>query len=449
MRFGSSCAVGGERPDAVGRPSRRRGDELERTFSERFFEALAAGDPAEAEAVGQAALDAGMEVPAIQSRVITPAMERIGELWQCDAMTVADEHLATAISANVLSRLFPHGLHAQPRSRQRIMLAAAAGEHHVLGLQMAADALEGAGFDVLSLGADMPLESLLDACRVHTPAVLGFSVTMPLNVPGLIREIEAVCALDDAPQILVAGGAARLLLERGLDVPVIVRSEEVVSVVERLLAVPHISDVVPPELAASVPPTFLRAEAATDTARTTESRLLATAHAASETAREAGRHGFAMEQLAYHDPLTGLWNRRAYDDRFRTITDGDSESAVLMIDVDQFKQVNDTFGHEVGDATLVGVAQAMLNTVRPGDFASRLGGDEFSVLLPATELTQAAVIAERIRASVEGTIRDPPVTVSVGVARAGSSRRASSLAGDRALYDAKEHGRNRVTVTAD
>ncbi|MEO5634143.1 diguanylate cyclase [Gaiella sp.] len=441
--------MGAERPGAVGRPSRRRGDELERAFSDRFLEALTAGDPAEAEAVGQAALDAGMAVPAIHSCVIAPAMQRIGDLWQSDAMTVADEHLATAISASVLGQLFPHGLNAPPRSRQRIMLAAAPGEHHVLGLRMAADALEGAGFDVLYLGADMPLDGLLNACRAHKPAVLGLSVTMPLNVPGLIREVEAVGALANAPQILVAGQAAPLLLEQGLDVPVILHSEEVVSVVERLLSLPHIGDVVPPELAARVPPTRSGDQAGSDSSRTIESRFSTTVQAASETARVAGRHAYAMERLAYHDPLTGLWNRRAYDDRFQTITDGDPASAILMIDVDQFKQVNDTFGHAVGDATLVGVAKAMLETVRPGDFASRLGGDEFSILLPATDLTQAAAIAERFRSRVEGTMRDPPVTVSVGVARTGSSRRASSLAGDRALYDAKEHGRNRVTVTAD
>lgn len=211
---------------------RRSADGCERNLVLRFGEALRAGDSVGAEMVGEAALRAGMEVPAVHSRVIAPAMRRMGDLWQCGAATVSDEHLATAIAHNVLSRLFPHGLAAPPRSRERVMLAAAQGELHILGLRMVADVLEGAGFDVLYLGADVPLAALLTACDKHRPAVLGLSVTMPLNVPAFIQAIEAVCDLEHPPAVMVAGRAAQPAIDQGLGVPLVEDSEHVVAVVE-------------------------------------------------------------------------------------------------------------------------------------------------------------------------------------------------------------------------
>lgn len=154
-----------------------------------------------------------------------------------------------------------------------------------------------------------------------------------------------------------------------------------------------------------------------------------------------------MEQLAYHDHLTGLWNRRAYDDRYDELTGiAGADTAVLMVDVDEFKRINDSFGHEVGDTALVTVGKIMIANVRPGDFVARLGGDEFSVLLPGASIALAAEIGERLRANVEQTMRNPDVSISVGVVLARDSQRATSLAVDQALYEAKGTGRNRVTV---
>jgi len=428
-------------------PGRRRSDEAENLLGDRFLEALRIGDPMGAEAIAQEALDGGMDAPSVHSRLIAPAMHRIGELWQEDRVSIAVEHLATAISQDVLGRLYPKVLRTKLRSRERVILAAAQGEQHVLGLRMVADVLEGAGFDVLYLGADVPLASLLESCRTHEPAVLGLTVTMPLNVPNLIREIGAVCALEQAPAVMVAGQAAPLLIEQGLSVPMILRSEEVVSVVEELLAHPRLGVVVPAELAGRVPPQITNTAIGTEAVQTTEHGFSQAALASADTARSASRHAFAMEHLAYHDHLTGLWNRRAYDDRFDELTStAGAETAVLMVDVDKFKRINDTFGHEVGDTALVTVAEIMLASVRPGDFAARLGGDEFSILLPGASLSLAAEIGERLRANVEETMRNPDVSVSVGVVLARDSQRATSLAVDQALYDAKENGRNRVTV---
>ena len=84
-------------------------------------------------------------------------MKTIGELWERDAISVADEHLATEISQRVAARLFWRALNGRPRRRERVVMAAVQGEEHVLGLRLAADVLESAGFDVLYLGADLPL----------------------------------------------------------------------------------------------------------------------------------------------------------------------------------------------------------------------------------------------------------------------------------------------------
>ncbi len=170
-----------------------------------------------------------------------------------------------------------------------------------------------------------------------------------------------------------------------------------------------------------------------------------TALVGADAVREATRHGRAMERLAYRDELTGLCNRRACDDRLLALADEDTEpTAVLMLDIDGFKTINDTYGHAAGDAALVRVAELITLAIRPGDFASRFGGDEFMVLLPATDLPQAVEVAERVRLTVQENAVDPSLAVSIGVAAAAANSLATRRAVDDALYQAKEAGRNRV-----
>jgi methanogenic corrinoid protein MtbC1 len=145
-----------------------------------------------AEAASDEALDRGLDVAAVHTQLIEPAMRSIGELWESSQVSVAVEHLATAISHEVAARVFWRALGAAPRLRERVMMAAVQGEQHVLGLRLAADVLEGAGYDVLYLGADVPLQALLDACRIHRPDVLGFTVSMSLHVPTMIWEIHEI-----------------------------------------------------------------------------------------------------------------------------------------------------------------------------------------------------------------------------------------------------------------
>ncbi len=146
---------------------------------------------------------------------------------------------------------------------------------------------------------------------------------------------------------------------------------------------------------------------------------------------------------------TGLWNRRAFDDRVLELI-GDISMlplAMLMLDVDSFKEVNDVHGHQVGDAALQQVAKSVEHELRVDDFAARLGGDEFVVLLPSTPLDQATAVAERIRAAIEHEA-EPPFTVSIGVMECGDDVRASILAADTSLYRAKGNGRNAVCAVA-
>ena len=126
---------------------------------------------------------------------------------------------------------------------------------------------------------------------------------------------------------------------------------------------------------------------------------------------------------------------------------------MMMLDVDHFKRVNDTFGHLAGDSVLVALAQVVMKTLRAEDVFARYGGEEFAVICRGVSRDQACVLAERIRSHVEATSFDAngtrmPVTVSLGVAGMPEYAAESSVqlvaAADEALYAAKHGGRNRV-----
>ena len=172
------------------------------------------------------------------------------------------------------------------------------------------------------------------------------------------------------------------------------------------------------------------------------------------------RLGDAMEQvqdLARRDPLTGLLNRRALDEalaaalarRRRRI----DEACLLFVDLDHFKAVNDRFGHAAGDEVLRHVTKVLLATMRDVDTVARFGGEEFLILLPGTDLVQAAVVAERLRIALS---EPPPATLprelrlsaSIGLTelRPEDDRDAALKRADTALYDAKATGRNRIVV---
>jgi diguanylate cyclase (GGDEF)-like protein len=170
------------------------------------------------------------------------------------------------------------------------------------------------------------------------------------------------------------------------------------------------------------------------------------------------RHSTGLLKLAAStDSLTLLANRSAFDNRLldeiERINRRTSPLSLLMIDIDHFKNYNDAFGHPAGDEALRAVAQLLRLTVRRIDFAARIGGDEFAVILPYTDLAGARIIAEKCRVAAEAH-RGPhgPLRVSVGAAQlSGLSIDGSELvsAADEALYSAKFAGRNRVVACSE
>ncbi len=157
--------------------------------------------------------------------------------------------------------------------------------------------------------------------------------------------------------------------------------------------------------------------------------------------------------LAERDGLTGTLNHRAFHARLQDEVRraaADSPVSLLLVDVDSFKTVNDTFGHPAGDGVLQMVGRVLTGLTRPGDCAGRLGGDEFALLLPGLELPQATAVAERLREQVRTTAADFGATVSVGVATATSPDvTAVHAAADAAAYRAKRGGRDRVVAAPE
>jgi diguanylate cyclase (GGDEF)-like protein len=171
-----------------------------------------------------------------------------------------------------------------------------------------------------------------------------------------------------------------------------------------------------------------------------------------------------LARLAFFDPLTGLCNRRHFDSLFRDLLTRASMASrpvsLVMVDLDRFKSVNDTYGHATGDAVLRASSAALVAASHDADLKARLGGEELAVVLPDTDAHQALAAAERFREAIarssvtthQGPLR---VTASFGIAtfmgsgaRVDLDRLASVLCevADKALYESKNNGRNRVTI---
>ena len=432
-------------PPGAGRTSRRRSDSAARIYARRYGDALRVSDPVAAELAVDEALAAGLTATEVQSLVIEPALVRIGDLWAANAATVADEHLATAISQGVMVKLFEGLSVARPRSRECVLLAAVEGQHHTVGLRMIADVLEGAGFDVLYLGADVPVGALGQFAAKHQPAVAGLAFTVSVGVGILADSIIAIGEASPSTRIMLGGRAVPPgLVEAGY--PLVGSSIEAVSTVERLLREPSRTA---PEVVRWLRETRRRPEEGRDSAFDPDddlaARLAAVAEAASEQARAYVRSAGAFKFLALRDPVSDLGNRRAFDDRLHSQSglheDGEAGS-MLLIDVDDFKAVNDTPGAE-GDQVLRSVAAAIAAALRSEDFAARLGGDEFAVLLANVDPDKAREIADRVLKAVSAST-DPPVTISIGMVPVTSDTRATMFSGEAALHEAKRAGGNRV-----
>jgi len=178
-------------------------------------------------------------------------------------------------------------------------------------------------------------------------------------------------------------------------------------------------------------------------------------HKAAESLESRTRE---LEEETRRDKLTGLFNRAHFDgvieDEFRSASSHGWPLAVLFIDIDHFKQVNDTYGHQAGDEILRGAARTLMASTRDTDVVARYGGEEFVIILPGTGKQGACVTSDRIVQAFRKTVHDigqsesVGVTVSVGIAIQGEGAEFAAPgelvgAADGAVYGAKQQGRNR------
>ncbi|MDP9325199.1 MAG: GGDEF domain-containing protein, partial [Candidatus Dormibacteraeota bacterium] len=178
----------------------------------------------------------------------------------------------------------------------------------------------------------------------------------------------------------------------------------------------------------------------------------------------AGRLFESTERESLSDPLTGLANRRFLQEimlrELRRAQRSNQPVSLIIADIDHFKGVNDTYGHNVGDEVLEQIAGIMLSSVRATDFVIRYGGEEFVILQPETRAADAAAVADKLRKTIGDTIMESTsrpgitlkVSISAGVAAFpvdGQTGEQVILKADKALYWAKQHGRNRVATVHD
>lgn len=155
---------------------------------------------------------------------------------------------------------------------------------------------------------------------------------------------------------------------------------------------------------------------------------------------------------AYHDSLTGLYNRLKFDDimqrKYREFVQRQKPFSLIMIDIDSFKNVNDTLGHEKGDKVLKELAELLRKTLRSNDLLARWGGEEFVILIDR-ELSVAEKLAEKVRQAVEKKLKieNHPITISLGISQIKENDTIDTLFArvDKALYISKKEGKNRVT----
>jgi MerR family transcriptional regulator, light-induced transcriptional regulator len=420
--------------------ARRRSDQALEANSRRYGDALRAADGAAAERVALECLQEGVAIETLYARVIAPAMWRIGCLWVEGAITIADEHLATAITHRVMASAYGASFGRAVARPGRIMLAVVEGQRHALGLRMAADVLELGGYEVNYLGADVPPEALVEAVESRRPDLVGLSSTLDPAPDALLAALSRLRAHFPDTPIMVGGHGAMsgaVQQEGVLEDPGI---EGLVALVETALA--GLDEVSKPGDSPAPDPVFEAGGASA------EGRMLNAAADAADLARTHARMAHSYRRLAYEDAVIEGPNRRSFDDRLALLADSPDAApmTVLMLDLDDFKAINDTYGHPAGDEALRSVFKAIESCLREGDFAARLGGDEFALLLPHTDPVAARAVAERLLVAIRSAGAHEGLTATIGVAPLREGPRRALLEADVALYRAKARGGDSVGI---
>lgn len=183
---------------------------------ERYLDAILAGSRREAFGVIELARAEGLGIRSLYLDVFQPAMRDIGRLWQENRITVADEHLATAITQASMARLYQELFQAALDPGPLLVAACADNERHELGLRMICDVLEMEGWDTVFLGASVPVEDLVEMVRVRRPQVVALSASIAPHVGRVRAAIQAIRDADGGAMPLIAVGGRAFMDDPGL-----------------------------------------------------------------------------------------------------------------------------------------------------------------------------------------------------------------------------------------
>jgi MerR family transcriptional regulator, light-induced transcriptional regulator len=206
-----------------------------RELGRAYVAALLRGDEIEAEIAIREALEAKLSTAEIDDGIIAPALWYVGELWERGEISVADEHIATEISIRVLALQREVQRVARARGDHRVMLAAPAGELHVVALRMSANLAREAGYHVVMLGADVPARDLAVAASRHEPDVICLSATMPVGGDQALISIHEVQREWPAAGFVIGGTGLGRRLRSGPRITVCRRVSEVVEAVDAMV----------------------------------------------------------------------------------------------------------------------------------------------------------------------------------------------------------------------
>jgi MerR family transcriptional regulator, light-induced transcriptional regulator len=175
----------------------------------RFYSALLAGDRVRCADEVFGLLEKGMATETLYTDVFQRALYRIGELWEQNKISVATEHLATAVTEHLLSVVYPRILANRAPNGKRVVISCTVNEYHQVGARMVADIMESMGWDVWFLGANTPVNDLLALIQEKQPDVLGLSVSIYFNMTSLVRTVDMVRSHYPGLDIVVGGQAFR------------------------------------------------------------------------------------------------------------------------------------------------------------------------------------------------------------------------------------------------